>query len=65
MMKSTQAFCKKEKAMIDFDEMREWIKKQPARDFSIRRARLYMFDLWRYCEDYDKIIQMVEELKGE
>lgn len=51
--------------MIDFDEMREWIKKQPARDFSIRRARLYMFDLWRYREDYDKIFQMIEELKGE
>ena len=49
--------------MTDFDEMREWIKKQPAH-YAIRRARLHLFDLWRYCEEYDKIFQMIDELKG-
>ena len=49
--------------MIDFDEIREWIKQQPAKDFNVRRARLYLFDLWRYQEEYEKILQFIEELK--
>lgn len=49
---------------MNLDEMREWIKQQPAKDFNIRRARLWMFDMWRYQEEYEKIFQFIEELKA-
>lgn len=48
---------------MNLDEMREWIKQLPA-DFNIRHARLYLFDLWRYQEEYEKILQFIEELKA-
>lgn len=46
----------------NFDEMRDWIKKQPGSP-KIKRLRLNMFDIYRYCEEYEKIYQMIEDLK--
>ena len=43
--------------------MRQIIIRAPASP-KIRRIRLIMFDLWRYQEEYEKIYQMIETLKG-
>jgi len=48
----------------DFDKMREVVRRAPATP-KIRRMRLNMFDIYRYCEEYDKLWQMVNDLKGE
>ena len=46
---------------MDFDMMREQIQKLPAAT-GVRRIRLWLFDMYRYSEDYDKLYKMVEEL---
>ena len=46
----------------DFDEMRDWIKRQPA-SIKIKHIRLYLFDMYRYQEEYEKIYAMIKELK--
>ena len=48
--------------MMDFDEMRDYIKSAPASP-KIREMRLHMFDLWRYREDYEQIYIMYENIK--
>lgn len=45
----------------ELDTMRDWIKKQPASP-RIKRARLHLFDLYRYQEDYEKIHQLIQDL---
>jgi len=49
----------------DLDAMREMVRRAPASSPKLRRARLNLFDLYRYCEEYDKIYQMIQDLKGE
>ena len=51
--------------MIDwnFDDIRNWIKAQPASP-KIRRARLILFDRYRYEEEYEKIFKMIKDIKG-
>lgn len=46
----------------DLEQMREWIRKQPTSSARMRRARIALFDLYRYQEDYEKIYQMVQDL---
>lgn len=48
----------------DFDAMREIVKHAPGSP-RIKRVRLNLFDIYRYCEEYDKLWEMVEDLKGE
>lgn len=48
----------------DFDAMREIVKHAPGSP-RIKRVRLNLFDIYRYCEEYDKLWKMVEDLKGE
>ena len=52
--------------MIDwnFDDIRNWIKAQPASP-KIRRARLILFDRYRYEEEYEKIFKMIKDIKGQ
>ena len=45
----------------NFDELRDWIKRQPASP-KIKRMRVNLFDIYRYQEDYEKIYQMVQDL---
>lgn len=47
----------------DFEEMRKIIMRAPATSIKVRRTRLHLFDLWRYQEEYEKIFQMIDELK--
>jgi len=48
---------------MDFDKIRKWIARQPCSP-KIRRLRLAMFDRYRYAEEYEKILLMMENLKG-
>lgn len=48
---------------FDFDMMRQIIYKAPVSSPKIRQLRLHLFDLYRYSEDYDKLYQMMHELK--
>lgn len=48
---------------LDFDGMRNWLKTLNG-SFEIRRARLNIFDRFRYREDYEAIYDFVEELGG-
>ena len=48
----------------DFDDMREWLKTLPG-SFSIRRARVNIFDRFRYREDYEALYKFIEEMGGE
>ncbi len=45
----------------NLDELRNWIKRQPASP-KIKRMRINLFDIYRYQEDYEKIYQMVQDL---
>lgn len=45
----------------NFDEIRDWIKRQPASP-KIKRMRVNLFDIYRYQENYEKIYQMVQDL---
>lgn len=49
--------------MIDFDELRIFVLRTPASP-PIRRARLHLFDMYRYSEDYEKLYQLIIDLGG-
>lgn len=48
---------------LDFDSMRDWLKTFDG-NFSIRRARINIFDRYRYREDYEAIYNFIEEMGG-
>lgn len=49
--------------MYEFDELREILLHAPAVTPELRRIRLYLFDIWRYQEEYEKIFEMLDNLK--
>ena len=49
--------------MYDFNAMREWLRSIPG-SFEIRRARINIFDRYRYREDYKAIYNFIIELGG-
>lgn len=49
---------------LDFDAMRNWLKSING-SFKIRRARINIFDRYRYREDYDAIYKFIEEMGGD
>ena len=48
---------------LDFDGMRKWLYSLKG-SFEIRRARINIFDLYRYQEEYDKLYRFIEEMGG-
>ena len=48
----------------DFDSMRKWLYSITG-PFSIRRARVSMFDSYRYKEDYESLYNFITEMGGE
>ena len=47
--------------MFNLDELRIFILRAPASP-PIRRARLHLFDLYRYAEDYEKIYNLINDI---
>lgn len=50
--------------MNDFDTMRKWLHTLSG-SFEIRRARIDIFDRYRYREDYEAIYNFITEMGGE
>ena len=50
--------------MNDFDAMRQWLHTLRG-SFEIRRARINIFDRYRYREDYEAIYNFITEMGGE
>lgn len=50
--------------MYDFDAMRNWLLSLSG-SFEIRRARINIFDRYRYREDYEAIYNFIKEMGGE
>lgn len=50
--------------MNDFDAMRKWLHTLSG-SFEIRRARIDIFDRYRYREDYEAIYNFITEMGGE
>ena len=50
--------------MNDFDAMRQWLRTLSG-SFEIRRARINIFDRYRYREDYEAIYNFITEMGGE
>lgn len=50
--------------MTDFDAMRNWLRTLSG-PFEIRRARINIFDRYRYREDYEAIYNFIIEMGGE
>ena len=50
--------------ITDFDAMRNWLRTLSG-PFEIRRARINIFDRYRYREDYEAIYNFIIELGGE
>lgn len=50
---------------FDFDSMRNWIKKLPCSNTNIIRARLIVFDLMRYRENYEELYNFISVLGAE
>lgn len=50
--------------MYDFEELRKIVSHAPAITPELRKMRLYLFDMWRYQEEYDKILKLLDDLKG-
>lgn len=50
--------------MYDFDAMRNWLRSLSG-SFEIRRARINIFDRYRYREDYEAIYNFIKEMGGE
>lgn len=48
---------------FDFDGMREWLKTLNG-SFEIRRARINIFDRFRYQERYDELYNFILEMGG-
>lgn len=49
--------------MYDFDAMRNWLRSLSG-SFEIRRARVNIFDRYRYREDYEAIYNFINEMGG-
>lgn len=49
--------------MYDFNAMRDWLRSIPG-SFEIRRARINIFDRYRYREDYEAIYNFITEMGG-
>ena len=49
--------------MNDFDTMRNWLRTLSG-PFEIRRARISIFDRYRYREDYEAIYIFITEMGG-
>lgn len=47
----------------DFNAMRNWLRSLPG-SFEIRRARINIFDRYRYREDYEAIYNFIIEMGG-
>jgi hypothetical protein len=50
--------------VYDFDAMRNWLRSLSG-SFEIRRARINIFDRYRYREDYEAIYNFIKEMGGE
>lgn len=50
--------------MNDFEAMRQWLRTLNG-SFEIRRARINIFDRYRYREDYEAIYIFITEMGGE
>lgn len=50
--------------VYDFDEMRHWLRSLPG-SFKIKRARVNIFDRYRYRENYEAIYNFIKEMGGE
>lgn len=50
--------------MYDFDSMRKWLYTLNG-SFEIRRARINIFDRYRYREDYEAIYDFITKMGGE
>ncbi len=50
--------------MNDFEAMRQWLRTLSG-SFEIRRARINIFDRYRYREDYEAIYNFITEMGGE
>ena len=48
----------------DFNAMRQWLYALSG-SFEIRRARINIFDRYRYREDYEAIYNFITEMGGE
>ena len=48
---------------FDFDSMRQWLKTLPGA-FEVRRARISIFDRFRYREDFEALYNFISELGG-
>lgn len=49
---------------FDFDGMRQWLKTLSG-SFEIRRARINIFDRFRYQERYEELYNFIFEMGGE
>lgn len=49
--------------MVNLDELRIIVLRAPASP-PIRRARLHLFDLYRYMEDYEKLYKLITDIGG-
>ena len=49
--------------MYDFNAMRDWLRSLSG-SFEIRRARINIFDRYRYREDYEAIYNFIIEMGG-
>ena len=49
--------------LTDFDAMRQWLRTLSG-SFEIRRARINIFDRYRYREDYEAIYNFITEMGG-
>lgn len=46
---------------FDFDELRGLIERYPA-SRKIKNLRLYLFDLYRYAEDYENLYKIITDI---
>lgn len=49
---------------FDFEGMRQWLKTLNG-SFEIRRARINIFDRFRYQERYEELYNFISEMGGE
>lgn len=49
--------------MYDFEDMRAWLKTLSG-SFEIRRARINIFDRFRYQERYEELYHFIIEMGG-
>ena len=49
---------------INFDAMRAFIYRQPAKNNYVKHSRLVAFDRYRYEQNYEKIYSMIKHFGG-